>query len=455
MMNVPPKHILSKTTFIYGCQCPKRLWLNKYMPKEKDVLTDNQKAIFQQGTDIGLLAQQLFPNGVDATPSFKYDYPKAVAQTAAYIQQGKSIIYEAAFQHEGVLVILDILVKRNNQWFAFEVKSSTKVKDTFIHDAALQYFVITHAGIDLKDISIIHLNNEYIRKGDLDINLLFQNTSIYNEVLQKQDEIDAKIAELKLVLNLPTPPVIELGKQCYSPYTCDFLGYCSKGLPQEEIDFGESNLDKISLSNFINQLQYPLYFMDFETWMSAIPECDGHWPYRQVPFQFSLHIQLTEKSNLEHIEYLAENTHSDLGIFIQKLIDALGEDGSILVYNKTFENARLNELKLDFPHLIESISRIQERLVDLMTPFRNKHLYMPEMQGSYSIKNVLPALVPELSYANLNVNNGSDASSIFYNLANENDSAIVKQTREHLLEYCKLDTYAMVKILEKINTIIK
>jgi hypothetical protein len=424
------------------------------MPKEKDALTDNQKAIFQQGTDIGLLAQQLFPNGVDATPSFKYDYPKAVAQTAAYIQQGKSIIYEAAFQYEGVLVILDILVKINNHWFAFEVKSSTKVKDTFIHDAALQFYVITHAGIDLKDISIIHLNNEYIRKGELNIHLLFQNTSIYNEVLQKQDEIDAKIAELKLVLNLPTPPVIELGKQCYSPYICDFLGYCSKGLPQEEVDFGASNLDITSLSNFINQLQYPIYFMDFETWMSAIPECDGHWPYRQVPFQFSLHIQHSEKSNIDHIEYLADNTHADLCKFINKLIESLGQNGSIVVYNKTFENARLNELKLDFPELTSSINLIQERLVDLMTPFRNKHLYMPEMQGSYSIKNVLPALVPELSYTNLSINNGSDASLIFYNLSNETDSAIVKQTREHLLEYCKLDTFAMMKILEKIYDIV-
>lgn len=454
MMNVPPKHILSKTTFIYGCQCPKRLWLNKFMPKEKDALTDNQKAVFQQGTDIGLLAQQLFPNGVDATPSFKYDYPKAVAQTAAYIQQGKSIIYEAAFQYEGVLVILDILVKINNHWFAFEVKSSTKVKDTFIHDAALQFYVITHAGIDLKDISIVHLNNEYIRKGDLDINLLFQNTSIYNEVLQKQDEIDAKIDELKLVLNLPTPPVIELSKHCHIPYTCDFIGYCSKGLPIEEIDFGERNIDIISLSNFVNQLKYPLYFMDFETWMSAVPECDGHWPFRKVPFQFSLHIQDSVKSDVKHIEYLALNTYADLSIFIHKLIDVLGLDGSILVYNKTFENARLNELKLDFPLLIEPITRIQERLVDLMTPFRNKHLYMPEMQGSYSIKNVLPALVPELSYTNLSINNGSDASSIFYNLSNETDSAIVKQTREHLLEYCKLDTFAMMKILEKIYSII-
>lgn len=423
------------------------------MPKEKDEMSEGQSAIFQQGTDVGMLAQQLFPDGVDATPASYYEFQQSVADTAKYISEGHTVIYEAAFQYDGILAAIDMLVKKKGKWYAYEVKSSTSVKPPFIQDAALQYYVITHSGIPLKDISIVHLNNQYVRFGALDVQQLFTTTSILENVLEVQDFTETQIAELKKVLKLKTAPDISMGKHCHKPYDCDFIGYCSKDVEEGEPDYGAPNINKKALKEFIKELEYPLYFMDFETWMTAVPEYDGHWPYRQIPFQFSVHKQIAPNKSPEHLDYLAEGPHSPQQEFTEKLLEILGENGSIIVYNKSFENTRLKELKEDFPHLVDAISQLQERMIDLMSPFRSKLYYLPEMRGSYSIKYVLPALIPELSYSDLIISNGGDASATFYNLRNEVDKKKINETREALLEYCGLDTLAMVKILEKIKEV--
>lgn len=448
-----PKHKLSKSTFMYGCQCPKRLWLYKFMPQLRDEPDEAQTAIFQRGTDVGLLAQQLFPGGVDASPANPYSYQQSVADAARYIAAGHSIIYEAAFQYQGILCAVDILVKKNDKWYAYEVKSTTSVKPPFIQDAALQFFVITNAGIALEDIFIVHLNTDYVRQGALDIVQLFSPVSVLKEVTELQTFVAQKAAELKLILTQKSTPVIEIGPQCDKPYPCDFYGHCSKDMEEEEPDYGDPFIDKDAIKSFTGSLQYPLYFMDFETWMSAVPEYDGHWSYRQVNFQFSVHILETPTADLQHHEYLAEGPHSPQLEFIENLLQVLGNEGSIVVYNKAFENTRLNELKDEFPHLEVAIIAIQDRIIDLMVPFRKKEYYLPEMLGSYSIKNVLPAVIPELSYKDLVIGNGGDASAAFYNLKNETDNEVIKITREHLLTYCKLDTFAMVKLLEKLFSI--
>ncbi|MBK7958755.1 MAG: DUF2779 domain-containing protein [Bacteroidetes bacterium] len=445
------KHQLSKSTFMYGCQCPKRLWLHKFMPQVRDEMSEGQAAIFQQGTDVGMLARELFPGGVDASPATNYDYQQSVADTARYMQEGHSVIYEAAFQFEGILCAIDIMVKQNEKWVAYEVKSSTKVKPTFVQDASLQYHVITQSGIALSDIAIVHLNNEYVRQGPLDMQALFSISSIWNEVIELQDFITEKIVELKKVLKLKKAPDIEMGAHCNNPYACDFMGFCSEGIEVEEPDYGEVNIDQDALKEFVGELEYPLYFMDFETWMAAVPEYDGHWPYRSVPFQFSVHKQAHPNAAVEHFDYLAEGPESSQRDFAEQLMAVLGEQGSIVVYNIGFEKTRIRELICDFPHWEDALNTLNDRLVDLMRPFRSKHYYLPEMQGSYSIKKVLPALVPSLSYEHLTINNGGDASSIFYNLRKEEDAAKVKEIRAALREYCGLDTWAMVKILEKIN----
>ncbi|MGE5520043.1 MAG: DUF2779 domain-containing protein [Candidatus Dadabacteria bacterium] len=480
---LPPKHILSKSTFMRGCQCPKSLWLHKHHPELKDEMTEQQARIFAQGTSVGALARDLFPGGVDASPDTPYDYQQSVVQTAAYIAEGQTIIYEAAFQYNGVLAALDILVKHRGRWIGYEVKSSTSVKEPFIQDAALQYYVITNAGIELHDLYIVYINNQYVRNGDLQLDQLFTRASLKKEVVEQQPFIAQQVEELKNICALSCMPATTPGPHCDKPYTCDFYGHCWKDL-QENYVIEKECINKPELRKFIDRLEYPLYFMDFETYMLPVPEYDGHWPYRQVPFQFSVHRQACPNAPLEHLEYLAptpgvedsrqlknddlkeseipnskfqiQNFQSQIPPdpckeFIEKLLAVIGDTGSIIVYNQTFELTRLRELKEDYPAFASRISNLESRIIDLMVPFRCKHLYLPAMNGSYSIKAVLPALVPEMSYEDLDINNGGDAGPAFYNLRNETDEQKISETREALLNYCGMDTMAMVKVLKIIQ----
>jgi len=438
---------------MYGNQCKKRLWLHKFNPTVRDEEDAAQTALFQSGTDVGLLAQKRFYGGIDVSPVDPFHYQQSVFDTATLIARGAKVIYEAAFQFDGVLAAMDIMVKRKDKWYAYEVKSSTGVKEPYLQDVALQYHVITNSGIELEDIFILHLNNKYIRKGELDLQQLFTPTSVLEEVKRRQEGISLKIVELKNMLKTRELPEIEIGAHCHIPYTCDFKGYCGGGMSIEMPDFGQPIIDKKGINEFVQSLTYPLYFLDFETWMTPVPEQDGQWPYRQMPFQFSLHVLNSQDSEVLHREYLAENKDVDLLIFVEKLLQYLGTVGSILVYNKAFENSRLKELKEQFPLYHAAISSLQERLVDLMSPFRKKQYYLPEMEGSYSIKQVLPALVPELGYDDLLIGDGGEASLAFYNLDKNQDSETIQEIRNALLEYCQLDTLAMVKILEKLKSL--
>ena len=415
-------------------------------------MDETQQAIFQTGTDVGMLARDLFPGGVDASPVDYFHYQQSVADTQKYIQEGRKVIYEAAFQFNGLLCAVDVLAKKNGKWYAYEVKSTTSVKPPMLQDAAFQYYVITNAGLALQDFYIVHLNNQYIRQGALELKKLFKAESVLTEVLGLQSFITSKESELKALLKSKDLPLIEVGVQCNNPYPCDFYGFCSKDLVEEEPDYGEAYINKEAISDFLNQLQYPLYHIDFESWMTAVPEYDGHWPYRQVCFQYSVHIQKTAGAEPEHYAYLASGTNSPTLEFLENLLKVLDKNGTVLVYNKAFENTRFKELKQEHPQHGKAVDKILDRVVDLMSPFRS-HYRLPEMQGSFSIKYVLPALVSELSYNGLVIGNGGDASAAFFNLRNETDSEKIKSTREALLEYCKLDTLAMVKILEKLNSI--
>jgi hypothetical protein len=437
---------------MYGCQCAKRLWLHKFQPEVRDEETEEQAAIFQTGTDVGMLARQLFPYGLDASPPTPFQYQQSVADTAKYIRKGVNTIYEAAFQFDGILAAIDLLVLKSGKWYAFEVKSTGSVKSPHFQDAALQYYVITQSGLPLEDISIIHLNTKYIRYGDLDIQKLFTSTSVLKEVKTLQPFIETKATELKQIIKLKTAPEIETGDHCFKPYDCDFYGFCTRDQEIEDPEQEEEYINRKAICEFLGQLEYPLHFMDFETWMTAVPEQDGHRPFRQIPFQYSLHIQLEMDAELLHKYYLAEGPQTHHLEFAESLLDSMEKKGTVLVYNKSFENTILKQLANDFNHLSGKIEKIQNRMVDLMAPFR-KNYRLPSMNGSYSIKSVLPSLVPELSYEFLVIGNGGDASAAFYNLKNVDDEKEREITRNALLEYCGLDTLAMVKILEKMKTV--
>jgi hypothetical protein len=489
------KHILSKSTFIRGVQCEKSLYLNKHARNLKDEISPEQMAVFSQGTNVGELAQGLFPGGVDCTPKSYYNFQESVEKTQAEIDKGTKVIYEAAFQFNGVLAALDILVMEDDGWHAYEVKSSTKVSETYEMDATIQYYAITNSGIDLKDISIVHINNQYTKDGPLDVNELFTVASVYDRVQELIVGIPNKVARFKNVLLENEAPSVDIGEHCDKPYGCDFSGHCWKHIPEYSIfnianlrkpkkfdlynrgvvnfedvpnDFPlndkqwmqvesernqESFIDEKAIQEFLDELQYPIYHLDFETFATAVPAFDLSKPYQQLVFQYSLHIE-HENGDLEHKEYLAEADGSDPRIaFIDRMLKDCGKTGSVLVYNRGFESGKIEDLIEFSPGHTTALQGIIDRIEDLMVPFRERWYYTPEMQGSYSIKKVLPALVPELSYNTLEIKGGGVASSTFSQMIQGTFEGDLEETRKHLLAYCKMDTLAMVEILKRLKNI--
>lgn len=489
------KHVLSKSTFIKGLQCSKALYLHKHRRELRDELSAAQETIFTQGTEVGELAQELFPGGVNCTPESYFDFQAAVLRTKEEIEKGTNVIYEAAFQFNGVLAALDILVKHDDGWRAYEVKSSTSISETYELDATIQYYTIVNSGIDLKDISIVYINNQYIKQGQIDVYQLFLIESVQEKVLGLLPGIPNHISRLKSILRQKEVPSIEIGTHCSSPYPCDFAGHCWQHVPEysvfnisrlkaeKKFDLYKKNIlhlkdipddyplndkqwmqiqsevrneryiNETAIRTFVKELNYPIYHLDFETFTSAVPKFDGSRPYQQLVFQYSLHIEY-ENGKLEHKEYLAETNGEDPRIqFINQLISDCGTHGDVMVYNAAFERDKLKGL-MDFARQSRlELQRIIDRLKDLMIPFQQRWYYTPEMQGSYSIKKVLPALVPELSYKDLNIQEGGTASSIFTSMLQGTFQGDIIQTRKDLLAYCELDTYAMVRILDVLKQV--
>lgn len=486
-------HNLSKSSFIRGLQCHKSLYLKKHHPELEDEISESQQAVFDKGTNVGILAQKLFPGGTDLGIYIPDNFSEVFKKTERLILEKFPIIYEAGFQYDNLLCLIDILTKENGKWHAYEVKGSTSVKEIYLWDTAFQYHVITSSGIELEDISVVFLNNQYVRNGELDLQELFIIESVKDRILPLLPKVKEYIKQMKGMLAHEAIPPINIGHYCNKPYQCSFTGHCWKDIPEYSIfdisrltkekkfelyekgivkvsdvpdDFplshnqqlqvfaeksGESTINKDEIRAFVGKLHYPLYFLDFETFQPAIPMFDQSRSYQQIVFQYSLHILDKPDGKLIHKEFLAEAKDDPRIPLIEQLIEDIGTAGDIVVYNKSFETPRLNEIGSDFPEYESQINEINKRIVDLMLPFSQKHYYTPAMKGSYSIKKVLPALVPKFSYTDLNINEGGAASIAFENLYSETDKNKINITKKDLLAYCKLDTQAMVEILKVLS----
>lgn len=490
-MNSTP--VISKSSFIRGKQCHKSLYLHLHDPGLKDAISDSQQHIFNIGHDTGKLAQQLFPGGIDASRAQPHEVKEAIAYTQQLISAGQEVIYEAAFSNGETLCYMDLLVKKNGEWQAFEVKASTGVKDYHLLDISFQYFVICQSGLPLKEISLVYLNNQYVRRGEIDVDQLFTIVNLTDHAKGMQVSVQENLLEMQNMLVLGQHPEIASGNQCTQPFACDFYGYCHKDEQSdifteltgvrgykierlrslevksfEEIPANmafttrewtvlkglfnnENRREPASLKSFIERLIYPLHFLDFETIMLAVPLYVESRPYQQLTFQFSLHKQERPESSVLHYEFLANPPEDPRPAFIKSLLESIEDEGSIIVYNKAFEQTRIRELARDFPEFAERLSGVNKRMVDLMEPFRNQQFYMPDMRGSHSIKKVLPALVPDLSYSDLEIQAGDTASLIYLSLYADTDQASIIRKRDNLLKYCEMDTWGMVRVLEKIR----
>ena len=489
---------LSKSLYTKGIQCPKALWLKKYKPSVLTPPDEDAQAVFETGNIVGELACQLFSNGKEVT--FTRNYDDMIATTQQCINEGISNIYEATFNHNGTLVMVDVLVVDNDGVHIYEVKSSTSVKDIYVHDTSIQYYVLKNLGFTIKSANIVHINSDYVRGDELDLNELFSTVDITSEVETLQKNIPSILQTFENFLSDKTnEPNIDIGSHCKKPYECDAKEYCWKvqrHIPEYSIfnifnlgskkqielydqgiiniedipaDFEmtanqaqavenfkskETHINKEQIKEFVGTLTYPIYHLDFETFQQAIPQYKGLKPFEQIPFQYSLHIE-HEDGTLEHKEFLAQDGIDPREQISLKLVKDIPTDVTVLAYNMSFEKGVIKRLASNYEELSSHLLSINENMKDLMVPFQKKYYVTPDMNGSYSIKYVLPALVPEFAkaYKELDgVQNGSQAMNAFANLFKLDDEE--KETmRKSLLEYCKLDTLAMVKILEKLKEI--
>ena len=485
---------LSKSKYCRAIQCNKMLWLEKNKPEEKGEM-DNQ-AVLDNGTKVGELAKGIF--GKHTNIEYDENLDKMIYDTKEALKESSNIITEASFKYKNNFCSIDILKVNENSVEIYEVKSSTEIKDIYLDDISYQFYILNKLGYKVTKASIIYINNQYIRHGELNLSEFFNSEDVTDIVQEKQKEIESKIKEINEYMKQEAEPKQEIGMQCFKPYQCQFWKYCTKHLPEhnvfqirkmhkdkalkfyyegktnfkdlleenmnwkfkQQIEFEEFNyephIDKQKIREFMKNLYYPIYFLDFETMQTAIPEFDNSKPYQQIPFQYSLHYIEKENGELFHKEFLAESGTDPRRKLAEQLVKDIPKDVCVTAYNMMFEKGRIKELAEIFPDLSEHLMNIHEHIQDLMIPFSERMYYCKDMQGSYSIKYVLPALFPndpELNYHNLPlIHNGGEAMNIFPKIKDMSKEE-QKKARYGLLKYCELDTYAMVKVWEKLKDI--
>ena len=490
---------LSKSLYIRGLQCEKSLWLKKKKPGVLQAPDDGAQAVFDTGTSVGELACELFSGGERI--EYTGDFGSQMAKTKELMEHGTKVVYEATFCFDGILVMVDILCVGDDGLVINEVKSSTSVKEVYIDDAAIQYYVISSLGYKVSAVNIIHIDNSYVRGEKLELEKFFHAEDVTEQVKQKQADIPQNLSKFDEILSKDTEPEVDIGPQCSDPYTCDAWGYCwreQRGMPEysifdisglrnkkkfelyksgvvkfediKELDkfnvsqqiqirselSGEQIIDKEAIKEFLETLSYPLYHLDFETFQQAVPEFVGLSPYEQIPFQFSIHKD-DGKGNLEHFEFLAEVGADPRYELALNLIKFIPQDACVLAYNMSFEKRVIRRLAANYLLISNELMAIHDNIKDLMAPFASKSYYHPKMRGSYSIKYVLPALVPEFesAYKDLNlIHHGGEAMQAYEAMAYmpAKERNVYKKA---LLAYCKLDTLAMVKVLEKLRKVAK
>ncbi len=498
---------LSKSLYIRGRQCEKSLWLKKYNPDVLQKPDEQAKAVFERGNEVGDLACELFPGGKEI-PYEGTTFEEKTALTKQWIEEGVTEIFEATFTFDDVLVMVDILqIMPDGSVNIYEVKSSSwsskkGLNDIahYMEDASIQYYVLEGLGYRVNKCYITMLNSEYVCDGSLDITQLFTHVDVTDAVKELQEDIPAYLSAFQTVLaDEKHEPEKPLGRHCFKPYTCDAYEYCWKkqahipdfsvfdifnmgpkplalykqGIVEVE-DIPENALttdnqrqvveswknrtvhvDRGQIETFLKGLRYPVYHLDFETYMDAVPRFKNQRPYQQMCSQYSIHIE-HEDGRVEHREFLGKEGTDTREPLIKQLIADISLGACVMVFNESFEKTRIREMARDFPEYAARLLEINKNMVDLALPFQKKYYYDYRLQGKHSIKKVMPLLAPHMAdtYEKLDlVHNGGEAMLIFPKLV-EMDEEERERYREALLEYCKLDTLAMVEILKRLREMV-
>ncbi|MCD4771673.1 DUF2779 domain-containing protein [archaeon] len=487
--------LLTKSNYLLGLQCPKLLWVTK---NDKQRLPEHDEITlkkFSDGHILGELATKVFPEGQDIPDD---NFMENLRNTKKLISK-RIPLFEPAFMIDSLYSRADVLVPvGEDEWDIVEVKSATRVKETNLHDVAFQKYVYEKAGLKIRKCFLMHINNQYVRDGEIEPSELFVQTEISEKVEEFSEGLEFRIEEMSKIINSREEPNCKIGFNCSNPYDCPIKDECWKDVPEDSVfDFyrmlkkktfelydsgivklndvpenvklndkqqiqrrlafdGGKHINKLQVKNFLESLKYPVYYLDFETINPAIPKFDGMRPYQRIPFQFSLHVQEEESGELRHVSFLAEGMSDPRPKFMQSLKDNLGEKGSILVYNQGFEKGVMNECSGALPEFREWYDEnIFTRIKDLWDVFKDFSYYDPKQEGSTSIKYVLPVL-SDLSYDKMDIKDGALASLKYERMTyGDVEEAERLKARRALERYCELDTLAEVEIIKGLKNKIK
>ena len=489
MMSMKKAPMLSKSRFLAGLQCPLRLWHECYNMKLASEVSPVQQAVFDAGHEVGRLATQLFPGGVLIEEDYLH-HEKAV-QTTRKVMENTDVpaVYEAGFVHDGVRIRVDILERlHDGKWNLIEVKSSTSQKDIHLPDVAVQYHVLIGSGLDIEHVTLMHLNNQYVHDGKtLELEQLFTRADMTGKSRLYRDQIPSLLSDFNDMLAQNKGPEIKPGRHCHNPYKCEFWEHCTKDMPDHWVmelsgvtqiklnDLAAVGVDDIrdvpasfqltslqqrirwcvvnnteyissELKGELMNVEFPVHFLDFETMGTAVPRYRGTRPYQTIPFQWSDHI-LSEDGTIDHRQYLCEEDKDPREEFILSLLDILGSRGSIFTFTN-YEEGVLRSLADGFSEYRERLFALLLRIKDLHKII-SRHYYHPGFHGSFSLKAVLPAIVAEMSYERLAIQEGQLASLEYLRMIDPETSSHEKEKiKRNLLTYCGHDTLAMLKIRE-------
>lgn len=473
------KHILSKSTFIKGHQCLKALYLHKKRPFLRDKLSAEQRAKFKRGHKVGDIAQDLFPGGIDVSPKSPSQYQKSAIRTQELIAEGQTIIYEATFQFNKVLVMLDILVKTEKGWEAYEVKSSLSLSETYFTDAALQYYVITNSGLDLASFSLVYVDKNYTQgeTNEIDVQSYFIKQEVSAEIKEKQTQIAEKIEDELQILTEAHSPKVEVGAHCFSPYNCDFLGFCWKKKPTdifklpalsgdervELLNQGIFSFEKLKEKNqensllekqiessvnkkaFINNdlkvllsaLPADTAYLGFVARQAAIPQCTGNKPYQNQLMAYSF--IMSDKNEND----LFSGNCGGYQTFIEQLVKRLNAASQIVVFDKEYLAMVLAQATEQFPDLLNEIEDLNQKTLGIKQWILEGQFYFPGFKHNLLFKDIVAKTLNTFPFAKqaiyadvLAVNMFSQMleKSRLFDDTNEDANAILTYV-EHLSNY--------------------
>jgi hypothetical protein len=480
---------ISKTAFLKFEQCRKAFFLYKNHYYLRDKPSVDKQLTFKRGHDIGALAHQLFPGGVNVVETDQ-NKDRAIAYTKELIEKQTPVIYEATFEYNGVMVMVDIVVRTDEGYFGYEVKSSVKISEIYLKDACLQYYVVKNNVATLRDFFIVTINDQYIFNGSLNVKELFKRRSILKDALRNYGYVQTKLKEANEVLEQNVIPNVDIGKHCFSPYDCDFIGICWKDrviensifnlgkmnkeamftmynsgiksiqdipltndLPKhlriqiESLRNKQAYFDKAGIKKVLGQIRTPYAAIDMEIWGQAVPEIIGTRPFQKIPFLFTLVSQSGEHA------FFFDHQPDDRQNFAQTLIAQTKDFKSLLVYDKSLENLVIKELSALYPDLATDLKEVSSKMVDISDIIHEQMYFHYQFKGNYSLKAVASAVLSEDPFKNEVISSGLEAMNAFVTYRLQDNIIEKQKMKDDVIDYCLADSRATFLITEKFREI--